>query len=164
MALTIRDQIRANLSRRKDKEIRESEGFVTSKLAHQLKVEPATLSVALRRMEADGEIKRDVQGKRTYAISLIDAPADPVEAQPAPSNGHGPSEHRTMLLEAVRAALEDHAGLVEENADLQKELGKAEEKIEAQSLQIAALTRQVEASRETTKRLEEIQELLRKIG
>lgn len=161
MAATLRDQIRANLSRRKNLEIREVEGFVTSKLAHQLKVEPASLSVALRRMEADGEIEREVEAKRTYAIRLVpEAPA----AAPAATNGHRKSKASQDALQHILTALEEHADLVEENAGLQKELGKAEEKIEAQSLQIAALTRQVEAAKGTSKKLEEIQEMLRKIG
>jgi DNA-binding MarR family transcriptional regulator len=162
VAATLRDQIRANLSRRKTWEIREAEGFVTSKLAHQLKVEPASLAVALRRMEADGEIQRDVQGKRTYAIRLLDLGVE--GTPPAASNGHRPASERQSIIDTVVSVLDEHTALVEENADLHKELGKAEEKIEAQSLQIAALTRQVEAAKGTSKKLEEIQEMLRKIG
>jgi hypothetical protein len=160
--IAVRERIRTNLAKRKNQELRDGDGFATAKLAKQIRVLPATVGLTLRRMQDDGEIERVIEGKRTYAIRLADQ-------QPAPTpNGQGPSTvvnaKRQKQLEAVMTALEEHAGLVEENANLQKELGKAEEKIEAQSLQIAALTRQVESAKETTKLLAEIQERLRKIS
>lgn len=161
---TIREQVIANLGRRKNREIREAEGFVTSKLAHQLKIEPGTLASTLRRMEERGEIQREVQGKRSYAIRLCEVETEAPAVAPAAPATNGRSTLTQERLDAVAAVLEEYPALEEENRQLHRELGKAEEKIEALELQIAALKRQVDATKDTAKLIAEIQERLQKIG
>lgn len=58
-------------------EVRDPRGFVTRHLRVALGAGP-DLRRLLRAMEADGEIERDVRGRRTYAVRLAGtAPSDP---------------------------------------------------------------------------------------
>ena len=161
---TVAELISANLSKRKGWQITDKDGLATAKLARAIKAAPSAVAVTLRRMESDGLLSREIESKRTYAIRLVKPLAPALNGSNGQAAVNPKDQKRQRQIDAVVETLQEHAALLEENANLQKELGKAEEKIEAQSLQIAALTRQVEGTKETAKLIAEIQEKLRKIG
>lgn len=158
---TVREKVEEYLGRLNSHEVADTDGRATAKLAARVKVPVTALYPALKRMEHDGQIYRNTHGKRTYAIRLKNVDLEPDPAPPA--NGNGAVVRSPKLqeqLDAVATALEEHGGLLEENERLQKELGKAERTIEAQSLEIAALKRTVS----TERILKQIQEKLAELA
>lgn len=155
---TLRERVLDNLAR--EGGICSDSGQATRALAQRLRLpdrQISTVSSTLTALVRDGAVEREANGRRTFSLRLSD---------PAP-NGHKPKAvvgNRQAMLAEVLVALEEFDALTEENENLQKELGKAEQTIEAQQLQIAALERQVTAAQTTSKLVNEFLTKVSKIS
>lgn len=160
--MATRDDIETNLGKRRNKEIKDSKGGAGTKLARAIGGNAGRVNQVLREMEAEGRIFRDVVGRRTYLIRLVEPTAVPTP--PAYTNGAvarpKASKKRLEAIDEVLAALSDYPDLLEENKRLEKELAAAEQTIEAQQLQIAALGRQIHDARGKTDVIAEIEKKL----
>jgi Tfp pilus assembly protein FimV len=138
MVMTVREKVLNVLAKGK---VTDADGYATRQLQKKVPgVTMGSLSGILRKMEAAGEIERQVDTKRCYMIKLADG---------AKLNGQRAVDG-TELIEGIISAV---ANLKAENEalkksldDTQKLLSKARTEIEQKQLELAGAHRQIEAA------------------
>lgn len=157
----MRERVEANLDKRRNKEIKDTKGGAGSKLAKAIGANAGSLNSALREMEAEGRVFRDIVGRRTFAIRLTDPPSEPTPA--ASTNGAvaGPRTDFMAKLNEAMAVGEALVGkLIEENEQLRKQLAKSEQKVGELQLEVAAMKREVKDTRNSAQLISEIEQKL----
>jgi DNA-binding transcriptional regulator GbsR (MarR family) len=144
--MTIRDDILAYLG--KHGSVESQTGNATSELAAAVGASVGGVSAMLRELEGEGAVAREVEGRRTYWISLkTDEPAANGH-QPAPeaSEKAGDIDYGILALELLQqaaAAVTDSKRLTEELVAARQTAKLAEAALQASQLEVAALTRQL---------------------
>lgn len=173
---TLREQISQYLQTH---EVVSDEGRATAKLAKALKLSGTALtsvSSVLRSMERDGEVKREIDGKRTYSIKWIATPSsngqEPAPAAPTASEGEDYVKLGLGVLQAASRALTEVEELRATIKAQKDELEAVRGQLQAKELACAALERQVAEAKVTADRVaatlptevkRDVQKLLNKV-